>query len=135
MGGFFTFLYPLVALISILGYLPQIRSLLSAERQAQAMSIRCWVLWSVANFISFGYSTFALQDFLLSATSLLNMTMSLVVTVLIIYNRYVTFGNYKNLFEASIEYFLFKPYFGVREIKVPVVNKVIDEHDFPHHWS
>ena len=84
---FFTMLYPIVPLIGIMGFLPQIITLLKADRVPASISLSTWSIWTLTWLISFGYATFALQDILFATTCGLNLIGHFAIIGLTVYKR------------------------------------------------
>lgn len=84
-------LYPLVVVISIIGYLPQIQKLMFATRRAQNVSLSSWALWLVSGTLSLGYGVYVIQDFMFILTSGLGALFIYITFGLIIYNNYIRF--------------------------------------------
>ena len=51
----FVFLYPVVVVISIVGYIPQIKSLITAKTCPDNISIHSWYIWTLSTFLTLGY--------------------------------------------------------------------------------
>lgn len=92
MEQFFVFIYPAVMVISIFGYLPQIRSLLFAKSRPDNISLTCWMTWCISSFLAFGYSVSHLHDNALSLSTGLNFFMIVITTLLIVYNKHLRFS-------------------------------------------
>lgn len=99
MAEFITILYPLVALATVIGYLPQIRKLIVATRRPQNVSLASWLIWTVSGFLAFAYAGIVLQDFMLSINAGLNAALITLTTGLIIYNNYIRFEDKDELKE------------------------------------
>ncbi len=91
MEHLFSYLYPSVMAISIVGFIPQIRSLLFAKTKPDNISLSTWVMWSFGTFIAFGYAVTNLHDPALAQTLGINFILTVVTALLIAYNRYVRF--------------------------------------------
>jgi uncharacterized protein with PQ loop repeat len=116
-------LYPVVGIITVFGYIPQIKSLLRAKRSPNNISIKSWLLWVLSAFISLGYGVYCLNDMPFIIMTLIGLFLMLYVIGLILYRRYVTFGDYKNLLEVLISYFFCKPFFSMPEKVYVLKNK------------
>jgi len=91
MESVFVALYPLVALISFSGYIPQIIRLLRAKTPIDGISIQSWCTWIINCIISMGYGFFHLKDLMFVATMATSMTSMMVVVSLVLYNRHMRF--------------------------------------------
>ncbi|MCB9991022.1 MAG: hypothetical protein H6867_06545 [Rhodospirillales bacterium] len=91
MGQLFVFLYPVVTVISIVAYFPQLKSLIFAKTKPNSISLPSWIMWCVSSFLAFGYAYCHIHDALLSFTTGLNMLLVFLTTALIVYNKYVRF--------------------------------------------
>ena len=80
-------LYPLAGIAFIIGYIPQILTLMRAKSPPENISITSWVIWLVGSVLSLGYVHFHLSDFMMVATTLLTLSLSLTVLGLTIYNK------------------------------------------------
>lgn len=85
----FLYLYPLVSSLGFAGYLPQIRSLLLANRAPEAVSTAMWSFWVAEQFISAGYGMFQLEDFFFTLFSLLDFAFLLALLSLTLYTKHV----------------------------------------------
>ena len=99
MDVIFTFLYPIVGLVSIIAYIPQLKSLIFAKTICKDMSLTSWLLWSGTSIITAGYASFAVKDLMFAATSIVGCFFVLAVSGLIIYNRYFRFRE-----EVTVQY-------------------------------
>ena len=87
MGEFFVFLYPVVAIISLFAYIPQIRTLISTKSNCEEISLSSWYLWILGSGISLGYGIFHLQDFLFTLTCAISLILMSAVVALVLYRR------------------------------------------------
>lgn len=83
----FLVIYPLVPLIGLFGYIPQIITLSQTKHAPRSLSLPTWITWTVTWFISFGYAYFYVNDLLLSTTSAMNLAGHLLVIGLALYKR------------------------------------------------
>ena len=81
------FLYPLVPIIAIGGYLPQIYKIAKSKTSMGSVSLMTWLIWFCAWGISLGYGVFSLQDFMFSLCCLVNMTAHVAIISLVAYKR------------------------------------------------
>lgn len=119
-------LYPVVAVIQATAYFPQIRALVVSKTASRNMSIQSWLLWTFSNLIGWGYVSVVVDDFMLSLVSLFNLVMCATIATLIIHNRYVRYGECKNIFEGFV-YYLFVDCFAVfakQPAPVPVKERI-----------
>ena len=84
-------LYPLVAVISTIGYLPQLKKLFFATRRPQNISLTSWYIWTLGSFISLLYGVYHLHDHLFILTCSINLFLVGLTTSLIVYNSYFRF--------------------------------------------
>lgn len=91
MEHLFSGLYSLVALFTVIAYLPQIVSLLRADTPVAGMSVSTWILWTLSGAVSFGYGVFCLDDMRFCVVTGSGLALMLVVTALLIHNRYIRF--------------------------------------------
>ncbi len=82
-----TILYSFIPLVSLIGYLPQIRVLLVQKEKASSISLSSWYLWLFMSVVSLGYGVFCLHDVLFSMTSAMNLLGCLSITLLVLYRR------------------------------------------------
>ncbi|MCB1556726.1 MAG: hypothetical protein KDJ15_05370 [Alphaproteobacteria bacterium] len=93
MEQFFSLLYPLVAIISIVAYIPQIKTLLFATRSPQNISLSSWMMWVASSFLAFGYVATHVHDSMLCLTTGVNLGMVALTAGLVAYNRYIRFSD------------------------------------------
>lgn len=86
-GEFFTLLYPVVPLIGLAGFMPQIITLLRSDKPAHSISVSTWLIWTITWLISFGYAVFALQDILFAITSGMNLVGHIMIIAITMYKR------------------------------------------------
>ncbi len=58
----FTYLYPLLSISTIAGYLPQIKEFIITSEAPKGFAVSGWVIWLCENFITIGYGAVVLQD-------------------------------------------------------------------------
>ena len=95
---FFTFLYPIVPLVGLTGYLPQIITLLKTSESPKSISLSTWLIWTTTWMISFGYAVFSLQDLLFATTSGMNLAGHVLIIALAVYKRQKYDQNTKPIF-------------------------------------
>ena len=91
MSFVFSHLYPLVSLLSVYAYMPQIRLLLRAEGASQDMSMRSWLLWVIGASVTFGYAWSCGHDASFRFISFVSMILTLSIFSILAYNRLVRF--------------------------------------------
>jgi uncharacterized protein with PQ loop repeat len=114
MKNIFMLMYPIVGIISVSAFVPQIISLLKAISPPVNVSIKSWLLWSIGAFISLGYGFFFLEDVMFTVTAITNFTLNLFVLSLLIHRRFVVFGHCRSFSHALMEYFLKYPFLAVK---------------------
>ena len=55
-GEFFTYIYPVVPLVGLIGFLPQMLTLLKLSDVPKSISLMTWYIWTATWAISFGYA-------------------------------------------------------------------------------
>lgn len=120
METFFLYTYPLVGLISLAAFIPQISALIKSTTSSANVSVKSWFLWTVTSVVSFGYGVYVLNDIMFCIMMGVTMFLNMIVISLIIYKRYVVFGYCRNVFDVVLEYFFRYPYFGVCTTKIKV---------------
>lgn len=83
----FTALYPLVFLIGLSGYLPQLYALITCRTSAESISLLTWFIWTSTWLISLGYGLTKLDDLMFCAVALMNVIGHLTVIILVMYRR------------------------------------------------
>ena len=99
MEQFFVFLYPVVVLVSIIGYIPQIKELIFAKQPLKGISISSWLIWLLSSGLSLGYGVFHLHDLMFCLTTGVATLLIAGTTALILYNRYFQFADKAELVE------------------------------------
>ncbi|MBK66678.1 MAG: hypothetical protein CMP22_00935 [Rickettsiales bacterium] len=99
IADIFVFLYPVVVLISIAGYLPQIKSLITATSEPDNISIHSWYIWGLSAFLTLGYGLSHLNDFMFNLTAAINFGFVAFTTILIYYNMHFRFSDSKDIVE------------------------------------
>ncbi|MCB1538152.1 MAG: hypothetical protein H6865_08330 [Rhodospirillales bacterium] len=92
MESIFVHLYPLVGVVSLMGYMPQIWRLIRAKTLESEISLHSWMTWVGTYCISLGYAALHLRDFMLILTVVLNLAATVAVVGLVLYNRHVRFA-------------------------------------------
>lgn len=88
MSGLFVFLYPLVGILSILAYVPQIKSLLKTRTSPDDISLSSWLMWIFSCLLSLGYGIFHLKDVLFCLTTALGLFFMVLIVSTVLYKRY-----------------------------------------------
>lgn len=101
MEQIFVFLYPMVGLISLGGYMPQIVKLARATSADDKIALSSWYMWLVTYTISIGYGAFHLKDWLFCTTMAVGLASALVVVGLVLYNRHYRFRPQAQLAPAA----------------------------------
>lgn len=83
--------YAIMGTISALGYIPQIWTLMKSTGRSMSTPISAWTLWTMEAFATFLYAVFILKDSPAMILVGINFLSALVITLLIIYNRYYRF--------------------------------------------
>jgi len=92
MEQIFVYLYPVVTVGSLAGYLPQIIKLARANSADDKIALQSWLTWIGTYVISLGYGVFHLKDTMFVATTCISMVSMIVVVCLVLYNRHVRFA-------------------------------------------
>lgn len=88
----FLYLYPLVGVATVFGYMPQIIALIRSNTPQDGLALSSWVLWVVTQTITVGYGVFQLNDWMFIVSSTASLVMMLAVVVLVVYNRHIRFA-------------------------------------------
>jgi hypothetical protein len=86
-ADFFSLMYPIVPLVGLAGFLPQVITLLRTREAPISISLSTWFVWTMTWVISFGYAAFVLHDVLFAATAGMNIVGHIVIIGLTIYKR------------------------------------------------
>lgn len=77
----------------MLGYIPQIKTLIFSNERGNSISLSTWFLWLGTWVISLSYGVLCLQDLLFSMTCIMNVIGHITVIFLVLFKReIVTFG-------------------------------------------
>jgi lipid-A-disaccharide synthase-like uncharacterized protein len=106
-------IYAIFGLISIFAYLPQIKTLWIGASAPTEISVKTWSFWAVGGLVTLSYAALCLQDILFCALTVLNLVCTVTIIMLVLYNRYVRYGNCYSLRNALFQYYLCRPFFGV----------------------
>ena len=85
MEAFFLYMYPLVSVISVIGYFPQIVKILKSVEPPQSVSIMSWYVWTLSAVLTFGYAMFHLDDLMFSLTAGVNLTLVSLTTGILLF--------------------------------------------------
>ncbi len=75
----FVYLYPLLSISCILGYLPQIHAFYATESAPSGFSFLTWFIWVGETGITLGYGVFHLKDTVFCLMTGLDLVMILAV--------------------------------------------------------
>ncbi|MGH1457002.1 MAG: hypothetical protein ACRBDI_09495 [Alphaproteobacteria bacterium] len=84
---FIGFLYSLVGIIALFGYLPQIITLTKAKTPCLDVNIQTWCIWLTSWVISLIYGIIELHDLKFSAVALINVAGHCGILFTTIYKR------------------------------------------------
>lgn len=87
LENIFIWLYPLVTVISIAGFTPQIITLMKTKTDCRDLSLSTWLIWSFGNTVTLGYALVQINDFMFTLTSTVNLFLTVIITGFIIYRR------------------------------------------------
>ncbi len=85
------FLYPMVAIISVIAYLPQIKLLIFAQSPPEQLATSSWLMWWLSSAISLFYGLLHMNDTMFCIVSGLTLALVSATIVLILYNKYFRF--------------------------------------------
>lgn len=80
-------MYPLVPLIGVSAYIPQLWSIIKEKTCVKSFSLAPWKIWLLSSFLAFGYSWFYLGDVMSSVTCALHMAFQIAVILKVYYKR------------------------------------------------
>lgn len=92
MEQLFVALYPLVAIVSLAAYIPQIMELVKAKNADDKISLKSWCLWIFTYTLTLGYGITHLKDPMFIATTIFGLAAIVTVVGLVTYNRYFRFS-------------------------------------------
>lgn len=87
INDLFTVLYPVVPLVGLIGYAPQLLALIKTKRSPESISLSTWYLWTTTWLISLGYAGLVIGDLMLSVTAAMNVAGHAGVIWLTLYKR------------------------------------------------
>lgn len=83
--------YTVMGLISLLGYIPQIHTLIISTGLSKGVSIKTWTIWSLNQFTASIYAMTILHDPRVILIFGLSFLGNITILTLTIYNRYFRF--------------------------------------------
>ena len=86
-----TWAYGGVGCIVLLGYLPQIWKLATADSPSNAVSLHTWFIWTATGFISLLYAVSVMKDPVMIFNMAANFLGCISITGLTVYNQYLRF--------------------------------------------
>ncbi len=86
-----SFLYAGVGVMGVVGFIPQILTLVRATGQSKALSLQTWGIWTFGCSVSFLYSVFVLKDAVAMGVLCGNLIGTSSVFFLASYNRFIRF--------------------------------------------
>lgn len=89
MEEIFVSLYPLVAVIAFVGYMPQLKVILFAQCALGNISVTTWIIWASTWAISFGYGITKLHDVMFCVTAGMNLSVHFCIIAAVLYKRMV----------------------------------------------
>ena len=88
----FSHLYPLVSLVSIYAYTPQIKLLLKSEGHSPDISLRSWLLWVIASIVTLGYACFCGHDGSFRFISFVTLALTTTIFCILSYKRFARYA-------------------------------------------
>ena len=76
-----------MTIISVMGYLPQIKALITTHTNCADIALSSWALWFISSAISVGYGLFYLKDTMFIVTCGMNLLLVGTVIALVVYRR------------------------------------------------
>lgn len=98
LENLFVWMYPMVTIISIVAYIPQIKALITTKSDCREFSLSSWYLWIFSSFLSLGYGILHLKDFMFCLTTFASLVLMAAVVGLVLFRRY----EWKSLSQAEI---------------------------------
>lgn len=87
LGLIFEYLYPVVPVIALIGYGPQLMAALKANDDMRNISLLTWFVWLGTWAIGLGYSSITMADFMLSLTAGINLVLHIFFIGIVLYKR------------------------------------------------
>lgn len=79
------FIYPLTAMIGMMGYVPQISTLLKVAGVPEGFSLHTWLVWLFTSLVTMIYGIFHLQDVTFSSVAIANFLLNGLVVAIVVY--------------------------------------------------
>ncbi len=79
------FIYPLTAMIGMMGFIPQIVSLLRLETVPEGFSLHTWLVWLFTAMVTMLYGLLHLQDTMFSLVAVANFFLNGLVVAIVVY--------------------------------------------------
>lgn len=83
----FGFLYPIVPIIAVGGYCPQLYAAFKSSTRMDSISLTTWSIWLFAWSVAFGYSAITIADAMLTFTAAVNILCHVLLIGMIVYKR------------------------------------------------
>ncbi len=80
----FTYLYPLLSISTVAGYLPQIKEFIMTKEAPKGFAVTGWLIWLGENFVTIGYGAIVLQDLIFCLMTSLDVLLIAATIVLAI---------------------------------------------------
>ena len=87
LGLVFEYMYPVVPVIALIGYGPQLITALKARDDMRNISLLTWFVWLGTWAIGLGYSSITMADFMLSLTAGINLVLHILFIGIVLYKR------------------------------------------------
>lgn len=87
LSDVFLFLYPIVPLVGLMGFVPQIIAIIKTDTALRSFSISTWLMWLSTWCISFGYGALCIQDMLFCITCAMNIIAHVFIIALVFVKR------------------------------------------------
>lgn len=114
-------LYAVVGLISVMGYAPQIRTLLQGAKAPTEISVKTWTIWMFEGMVSLSYGIVCLHDFMFCLLMAVDVVCMAVIIGLVLNNRYVKYGSCDNFPTAFLLYYFRRPFFAMSDIRDRII--------------
>lgn len=86
--NFFVFLYPVVVFMTLIGYVPQVISIIRNPEKSEGISLSTWYLWSFSSFLATGYTWLHVGDLFLIISSATNLFFCTLISILLLLCRH-----------------------------------------------
>lgn len=107
------YLYLISGSIALAGYIPQLRVLWRAEQSPNEISVKTWTIWFAEGIIALLFGIICLQDMIFCFIVAVDILFMGTIITMVIYNRYVLFGNSRNFIDAFFTYYFCRPFFAM----------------------